>query len=195
MKSNLKKTGALLLIALICFACKKEQVQSSFADDAKSWYLKNNQRTNYSLISGKNEVLKVSQRIDWNKAQTVQLNDGTQVLSVPLSLMTTNGKTPNGSYMLMIDKGASGFRQLTVYNQEKDFFNNISKDKVQVAYSLGNQLSAIQKRANNNPGKGKIMVDESGGGMSDQPVCVNWYLVETFRDEVGNITRDRKSVV
>lgn len=188
MNNNLKKTGWALLVALTFFACKKEQKHENLQDEAKNWYLKNTQKASFSFKSSINSVEQVIQNPDWNNAQTFQLADGNEVVSVPLNIKRINGNETRGSYMLMIEKNGDSFKKLTVYNEAKDFFKNVSKDKVQSAYSQGEKLMDLQKRANTNPGRGKVMSEDNGGGMSDEPVCVNWYLVETYRDETGEVT-------
>lgn len=188
MKKNLKKWGLALMIGTALYACKKDQSQESLTTDAKSWYLKNNQNTSFALVSSKNQLRMVDQQVNWNDGKTFQMSDGTEVLSVPVTFKLADGNPSNGSYLLMISKNGNSFKKQTVYNEDKEFFDNISKDQVQSAYNLGNQLLKLQKRTNSNPGRGKIMSDEIGGGEGEQPVCTDWYLIETVRDVDGNIT-------
>lgn len=188
MKNNLKKMGWVLLMVLTIYSCKKGQSQPDFEESAKSWYLKTSQKSSYALVSNKNTSEQVSRALEWKDAKTFTLNDGTEVLGVPMKLKFANGKTPTGGYMLMIGQNAGGFKHLTVYNSDKDFFKKISKEQVQVSYTHGIEDLRFQKLGRSNAGKGKLMSEENGGGESDQPVCTDWYLVETFRDADGNIT-------
>ncbi|NQX31802.1 hypothetical protein HQN85_08700 [Pedobacter boryungensis] len=74
-----------------------------------------------------------------------------------------------------------------VYNAQKGYF----KEQRSVA-----EINQLFKGLNNvsSPAKtatlkinGKVMSDEGGGGMSDEPTCTDWYWVEPIYDGNGNI--------
>src|SRR5688572_9089281 len=90
-------------ISFIFNACKKDIIVEDPIDSTKDWYLKNNISNGVLLQSSKGTSQQVKEEVDWNTARTFQLDDGTNIVGVPVKMIL--GKIAlGGSYMLLIDK-------------------------------------------------------------------------------------------
>lgn len=185
MKNNFVKMGLPILAGLLICACKKEQKQANFQENAQQWYLKKNPKA--VLKSSKNEVLQVRREANWAEAKTFTLQDGTPVLSVPVAIKSASGNA-KGSYLMLISKSSGDYKVQMAYNEQKDHFKaQRSATEINELFNGLNNVSSPAKtaaaKANN-----KVMADESGGGMRDEPSCTDWYWVEPTYDADGNKT-------
>jgi hypothetical protein len=182
---NLLKVSLLLISItfLFLYSCKNNTVEFSNTDpiaDAKAWYLKSNTNKGTVLQSNKGTSQQIEQEIDWDSAKAFKLNDGTDVIGVPVKMIL--GKVAlGGSYMLLIDKVKNNYSVHVAYNSQKDYFKKDVSDEEMIA--IYNQ----SLKANNTPQK-------SGNGSKLMAVtCTQWYLSTTYYDgdgyELGSTSR------
>lgn len=174
--------------------CKKDQNTKIQSEDAKSWYLKENAKSSSQIIGTNGEIIKVSQKIDWNSSQSHMLSNGIEVMSVPVTIALENGGNAKGSLMLLISKKGNTYSSGLVYSKLDDNFNekNLTDDNLGKWYNQAFNVKG-NLRFLNVDGPRKIKLNtfsggEDGGGPSteDEGGCIDWYMVTNFYDSEGN---------
>ncbi|MFD0939935.1 hypothetical protein [Pedobacter boryungensis] len=190
-KLFIKKINYLLIfglssLLLLVNSCKKEEKPESLLSSAKKWYMGSNAKETSVLKSNKGIILKVEQVIQWDEARAHKLDDGTEIVSVPMSIKMAQGNA-QGSYMLLISRAGESFKSQIAYNEKGNYFKaGFSTAEIGQLYKSLNKISLNGKSLSVNR-NGELMSDEGGGGMSDEPQCTYWYLVETFWYSDGTI--------
>jgi hypothetical protein len=169
--------SCLLSGVLVIFnSCKKNQKPEDPIASAKDWYLKDNVNGSTILQSSKGTSQQIKQEVDWTGARTFKLDNGSDVVSVPVKMILGKGAL-GGSYMLLIDKLKNNYRVQVAYSSEKEYFKDHISDVGMVA---------VYKQTNNNnlidvphiSNKNKLMAI----------TCTSWYMITTYYGYDGSVT-------
>lgn len=185
----MKKINAsmiLIMVSLITFfaiSCKKEDKPKNKLDDAKTWYTKSTEKTKLFIKSNNSEIKGIKQEVLWTEAHISMLDDGTEIIGVPLNIKFPNGAAANGSFMLFISNNNGIYKSFTVYNKKENYFDGSDIDaKIQTSYNNGSiKIANASKQLQTNQGKKSNI---------EQPPtqCMEWFLVTTYYDEYGMIS-------
>ncbi|MDQ0966085.1 hypothetical protein QFZ20_001488 [Flavobacterium sp. W4I14] len=173
--SKLSVISLCLILGILAFfnSCKKNPKPEDPIASAKDWYLNDNVNGNTILQSSKGTRQVIKQDVDWSTARTFKLDDGSDVVSVPVKMVLGEGAL-GGSYMLLIDKFKSNYRVQVAFSPEKEYFNDRISDNGMIAVykqTTNNNLMYVPRKNN----KDKLMAI----------TCTSWYLTTTYYDYNG----------
>ncbi|QDW26591.1 hypothetical protein FFJ24_017875 [Pedobacter sp. KBS0701] len=168
--------------ALIIFnSCKKNQKPEDPIASAKDWYLNDNVNGNTILQSSKGSKQQIKEEVDWSNARTFKLDNGNDVVSVPVKMILGEGAL-GGSYMLLFDKLKNNYRVQVAYSPEKNYFKDHISD---------NGMIAVYKQTTNNNLMNVPRISNKNKLMSI--TCTSWYLTTTYYaydgTELGSTSR------
>lgn len=185
MKNNLKKMGWALLMALLFYSCKKDaQSSTDLVTDAKAWYEKTTANAVTSLQSNVKTLKPIKQSIEWNSAKVFNLEDGSGVVVVPVSVKTGAGAL-KGSFTMLLTKNGDKFKPVVAYSEKNNYLTaSVSDTDIQEMYKKAVNETARRKKGNPASNKGKLsLLPPSDGGQT----CIDWYWTTTVYDQWGNV--------
>ncbi|MFD0940400.1 hypothetical protein [Pedobacter boryungensis] len=140
------------------------------------------------MRSSKGETINLKQEPVWSSAQTYKLENGTDIVSMPLKISLTSQTPLTGSMALLIYKTDKGFKSKIVYSKDSSYNTILSKSIIEKMYqkALEKENSLVQNLSSNGRDKtmSAPMVREKGEH------CVEWYLLTTYYDEDGYFISD-----
>lgn len=175
--SKVSVISLCLILGILAFfnSCKKKPKPEDPIASAKDWYLNDNVNGNTILQSSKGTRQVIKQDVDWSTARTFKLDDGSDVVSVPVKMVLGEGAL-GGSYILLIDKFKSNYRVQVAFSPEKEYFNDRVSDNGMIAVykqTTNNNLMHVPRKNN----KDKLMAI----------TCTSWYLTTTYYDYNGSV--------
>lgn len=141
----------LFSIVVIIYSCRKDQSATMMVDNAKTWYTSLNKGKSISLNAAGHDSLKILQDIKWNVARGFKLNNGDNMIRVPMEVSSNNGQKIDGSFILLILKSGNAYSSKVLFNNQPNYFNSsVSDNEIEKSYFNGLRLAKEKLLGNRN---------------------------------------------